>query len=226
MNINCCILSWNVRGLNDPAKRESVKQLILSSGATIVCLQETKIMSWNCNLLKETLGCKLATQTTHLPSLGASGGILIACDADFFDMATIPYPSVFSLSVRVCSHLCDVAWDLTGVYGPQHENEKMTFLTELRNIRHMMKPEWLILGDFNMIRRAREKNKGSINRRVIRQFNYTIDYLQLLEIELNGKLFTWSNEQDDPTMSRIDRFLATTEWHDTFLRPICKPLGP
>jgi hypothetical protein len=33
-----------------------VKQLILSSGATIVCLQETKIMSWNCNLLKETLG--------------------------------------------------------------------------------------------------------------------------------------------------------------------------
>jgi exonuclease III len=216
MNINCCILSWNVRGLNDPAKRESVKQLILSSGATIVCLQETKIMSWNCNLLKETLGCKLATQTTHLPSLGASGGILIACDADFFDMVTIPYPSVFSLSVRVCSRLCDVAWDLTGVYGPQHENEKMTFLTELRNIRHMMKPEWLILGDFNMIRRAREKNKGSINRRVIRQFNHTIDYLQLLEIELNGKLFTWSNERDDPTMSRIDRFLATTEWHDTF----------
>jgi hypothetical protein len=76
MNINCCILSWNVRGLNDPAKRESVKQLILSSGATIVCLQETKIMSWNSNLLKETLGCKLATQSTYLPSLGASGGIL------------------------------------------------------------------------------------------------------------------------------------------------------
>jgi hypothetical protein len=80
----------------------------------------------------------------------------------------------------------------------------------------MMKPEWLILGDFNMIRRAREKNKGSINRRVMRQFNHTIDYLQLLELDLNGKLYTWSNEQDVPMMTRIDRFLATTEWHDFF----------
>jgi hypothetical protein len=61
-----------------------VKHTILSSGATIVCLQETKIISWNNNLLKETLRCKLAAQTVHLPSLGASGGILIACDADFF----------------------------------------------------------------------------------------------------------------------------------------------
>jgi exonuclease III len=225
MNINCCILSWNVRGLKDPAKRESVKQMILSSGATIVCLQETKIMSWNSNLLKETLGCKLATQTIHLPSLGASGGILITCDADFFEMVTIPYPSVYSLSVRVCSRLSDVAWDLTGVYGPQPENEKMTFLTELRNIRNMMKPEWLILGDFNMIRRAREKNKGSINRRVMRQFNHTIDYLQLLELDLNSKLYTWSNEQDNPTMTRIDIFLATTEWPDMFPQADLQAIG-
>jgi exonuclease III len=196
MNTNCCILSWNVRGLNDSAKRESVEQTILSSGATIVCLQERKIMNWNSNLLKETLGCKLATQTIHLPSLGASGGILIACDADFFDNTTISYPSVYSLSVRVSFCLSNVAWDLKGVYGSQPENEKMTFLVELRNIRNMMKPKWLILGDFNMIRRTREKNKGSINRRVMRQFNHTIDYLQLLELDLNGKLYTWSNVLD------------------------------
>lgn len=74
----------------------------------------------------------------------------------------------------------------------------------------------MILGDFNMIRRAREKNKGSINRRVMRRLNSIIDSLQLLELDLNGKKFTWINEQDDPMMSRIDRFLATTEWHDLF----------
>jgi hypothetical protein len=113
MNTNCYILSWNVRGLNDPSKRESLKHTILSSGAIIVCLQETKIMSWNSNLLKETMGCKLATQTVHLPSLGALGGILIACDADFFDIITISCPSVYSLSVRVSSRLNDMAWDLT-----------------------------------------------------------------------------------------------------------------
>jgi hypothetical protein len=67
-----------------------------------------------------------------------------------------------------------------------------------------------------MIRRKNEKNKGPINRRLMRLFNNTIDSLQLLELDFNGRLFTWSNEQNDPTMSRIDRFLATTEWHDLY----------
>lgn len=65
-----------------------------------------------------------------------------------------------------------------------------------------------------MIRRVREKSKGSINKSVMRQFNQTIDALQLLELDLIGKNFTWSNEQDNPTMSRIDRFFATIDWHD------------
>jgi hypothetical protein len=76
-----------------------------------------------------------------------------------------------------------------------------------------------------MIRRAREKNKGSVNRRVMRQFNNTIDDLHLLELELTDRAFTWSNEQLNPTMTKIDRFLATTEWHDLFpsadLRSMC-----
>jgi hypothetical protein len=35
---------WNVRGLNDSAKRASVRSLVMSSNATIVCLQETKAL--------------------------------------------------------------------------------------------------------------------------------------------------------------------------------------
>jgi exonuclease III len=216
MSTNCTIFSWNVRGLNDPVKRESVKQTIISSGATIVCLQETKISIWSNNLLQETLGCRLAAQTMHLPSQGASGGILIACDPDFFDMSTIAYASTFSITVRIKSRSEDQEWDLTGVYGPQNENEKLAFLSELRNIQSLMRPEWAILGDFNMIRRKNEKNKGPINSRLMRLFNNSIDSLQLMELDLHGRLFTWSNEQNDPTMSRIDRFLATTEWHDLY----------
>jgi endonuclease/exonuclease/phosphatase family metal-dependent hydrolase len=80
----------------------------------------------------------------------------------------------------------------------------------------MVRPERVLLGDFNMIRRARGKNKGSINRRVMRQFNITINELHLLELDLTDRAFTWSNEQADPTMTRIDRFFATTEWHDLY----------
>jgi hypothetical protein len=173
-------------------------------------------MNWTNELLKETVGSKLANQTLHLPSQGASGGIIIASDADFFDMSLLHCSSPYSISVRITSKLEDEVWDLTGVYGPQQENEKLDFLNELRNIHNLVRSEWMILGDFNMIRRAREKNKGIINRRIMSQFNKTIDDLQLLELDLNGRAFTWSNEQNEPTMTRIDRFLATTKWHQLF----------
>jgi hypothetical protein len=189
---------------------------ILSTGASIVCLQETKILRWSNVLLKETVGAKHANQTFHLPSLGALGGILIAANLDYFDMVLLPCSSAYSLSVRINSRLVDEVWDLTGVYGPQLDNEKTIFLSELCNIQTMVRPEWVLLGDFNMIRRAREKNKGSINRKVMRQFNSTIDDLHLLELDLTDRAFTWSNEQVDPTMTRIDRFFATTEWHDLY----------
>jgi hypothetical protein len=105
-------------------------------------------------------------------------------------MVIIPCASVYSILVRIRSRLVDEVWDLTGVYDPQHDNEKTVFLSELRSIQIMMRPEWVLLGDFIMIRRAREKNKGSINRRVMRQFNNTIDDLQLLELDLTNKAFT------------------------------------
>jgi hypothetical protein len=43
----------------------------------------------------------------------------------------------------------------------------------------------------------------------MRHFNNIIYSLQLLELDLNGREFIQSNEQSEPTMSRIDRFLAS-----------------
>jgi hypothetical protein len=103
-----------------------------------------------------------------------------------------------------------------GFTVPSQKLKKMNFLSELQKIQNVMRLEWAILGDFNMIKRAREKNKGSINRRVMSHFNSTIDDLHLLELDLNGRAFIWTNEQVDPTMTRIDRFFATTQWHGLF----------
>ena len=37
------ILSWNVRGVNDPAKRSVIKSFLRSNRVDLVCLQETKV---------------------------------------------------------------------------------------------------------------------------------------------------------------------------------------
>jgi hypothetical protein len=45
-----------------------------------------------------------------------------------------------------------------------------------------------------------------------------IDDLQLDEIHLFGRLFTWSNGRDQPTLERLDRAFATVKWLEQYSR--------
>lgn len=47
-------------------------------------------------------------------------------------------------------------------------------------------------------------------------FKDTLDETQLLEVDLRGRIYTWSNEQNNPTFTRIDRVFGSTEWHLLF----------
>jgi exonuclease III len=40
---NYSLLSWNVRGLNNPTKQEEVKQVVQLQRPMLVCIQETKL---------------------------------------------------------------------------------------------------------------------------------------------------------------------------------------
>jgi len=204
-----------MRGLNAAAKRASVRNLITSSGALIVCLQETEISVWNDTLLRETLGPNLATQYVSLPAAGGSGGIIVAASDRFFSLQGL-LSTPHTVSANISFRADGTCWTISGVYGPQSDQEKINFLSELSTIKGAANPAWLLLGDFNLICSALDKNNNRINTRMIQRFTRVLDDLQVLEISLNGKRFTWSNGQDAPTMSRIDHFFATLEWLDLF----------
>jgi hypothetical protein len=50
----------------------------------------------------------------------------------------------------------------------------------------------------------------------MQRFRHTIDTLQLAELHLNGRLFTWSNERSRPTLERIDCVFATVQWLEEY----------
>jgi hypothetical protein len=54
---------------------------------------------------------------------------------------------------------------------------------------------WLIVGDFNLIRRQEDRNKpgGDIN--LMMKFNEALNNLDLLEVPLHGLTYTCSNKQ-------------------------------
>jgi exonuclease III len=57
-NPRCAILNWNVRGLNNPARRQVVRDMVNEQQCNIICLQETKIQTMSDAIVSETLGAK------------------------------------------------------------------------------------------------------------------------------------------------------------------------
>ena len=128
----------------------------------------------------------------ELPSVGASGGILVAW-RHALGPTTATRVDNFSVSVQFFptnGH----AWWLTCVYGPQGDENKVLFLQELREIRLACQGPWLTLGDYNLITIDEEKNNSNLNQAMMGRFRRLISNLSLKEVPLHGRKFTWSNQ--------------------------------
>jgi len=156
-------------------------------------------------MLVETVGGDMAQNVVFLPSAGASGGILMAASERFLRLDN-PHLTANTVSTTLTMMADNKKWSLTGVYGPQSDNEKVLFMQEITGLKQLMLPAWLILGDFNLIYRAQDKNNGRLNLPMLNGFRSTIDNLLLAPIELQGKKYTWCNDQQTPTMTKIDHF--------------------
>jgi hypothetical protein len=82
------------------------------------------------------------------------------------------------------------SWSITCVYGSQDKHEKRDFIDKLRNLKTVVCPEWLLLGDFNLITKASDKNNLNINRCLIDKFRAARDFLELKDMRMDGRRFT------------------------------------
>ena len=122
----------------------------------------------------------------------------------------------FSITSTVIVRDTAASFVLTGVYGPSRLVEKEIFLRHLRQIKPPNDAKWLLLGDFNLIYRATDKNNRNLNMWLMRSFRRTLNFCELKEIHLQNRRFTWSNERRSPTLVRLDRFFCNQAWDMTF----------
>lgn len=73
-----------------------------------------------------------------------------------------------------------------------------------------------MVGDFNLLAADGDKNNGNVNRRLINKFRHSIDALELREVYQFGRRYTWSNEQERPTLTKIDKVLVNGDWEEFF----------
>lgn len=113
-------------------------------------------------------------------------------------------------------------WNLFIVYGDAQEEGKIPFLTELSNFCSKSLDPLLIGGDFNIIRYTRERSTNTRVHRHSGLFNALINFHELREISMTGGL--WSNNQDPPTLEKLDRILVTSGWEDLYPQVMVRKL--
>ena len=218
--MNCNFLIWNVRGLNDLARRGVVFAVIRKHNVSVVCLQETKLQFIDISIVKQCCG-PLFTELCYAPADGTRGGILIAWKPDTFQ-CSVQLFSPWSVAINGKLQQTQTNLNLIAVYGPQSDPDKVAFLQELQGrITSDLPPNTatIVVGDFNMIVKASDKSNTNVNRRNMARFRKFINDMQLKDLYLHGRRYTWSNEQQVSTMVKLDRVLFNQEWDINF--PSC-----
>ena len=75
---------------------------------------------------------------------------------------------------------------------------------------------WCLGSDFNVVRFPSERATGGRLTSAMTEFSDFIDSCNCIDPPLEGGCFTWSSHEEVPVLSRIDRFLFTSEWEDHF----------
>lgn len=155
---------------------------------------------------------------TFLPAEGVSGtwgGILTLWNSDVLNINSITKRD-FSLSATVSIRATVISFLLLVVYDPMRGRDKPLFLQEIRSLAPHPGVKWIILGDFNLIYRASDKNNTNLNINNMRCFRDMLNSSNLKEIHLQNKKFTWSNERCNPTLVRLDRVFCNDAWDLAF----------
>jgi len=66
------------------------------------------------------------------------------------------------------------------------------------------------------MRTSEDKSSGDFDCKWPNLFNAVIESLELKEIVMSGRQYTWAGPGDNPTYEKLDRILVTAEWEDQF----------
>jgi hypothetical protein len=150
-----------------------------------------------------------------IPAVGKSGGVLSGIKSERFDVGSREQGN-YVLLHRPWDKKKEIKWSLGNVYGAAQADHKEEFLVELTALCSKIVEPYIIGGDFNIIRFSSERNRNFCPNRFSSIFNTFINVSELREIYILGGGYTWSNNQEIPTLEKLDRILVTREWEILF----------
>lgn len=153
-----------------------------------MCFQETKREHFDAAYIKNFCPAQFDS-FEFLPSVGASGGMLVVWKGNKF-IGQQSFVNEFTILVEFTSLYSGAQWTLTTVYWPYDHARKPEFLQWLHNIEMLEETDWLLMGDFDLIRNPDDRNRPGDNVQEMLAFNDAISNHGLVELPLKGKMYT------------------------------------
>jgi hypothetical protein len=200
--------------LRDPQKFKHISDLTKEHSLNFIALSETGRSEFMPSFLKNLCAGREFLWHTMTPK-GRFGGMLGGVDLQVFDIGAIDEGD-FYVNLKLCNKADSFKWALAAVYGPAQIDQKKIFLAEMVNLCSLENIPILIGGDFNIMRNSGEKNNDRFQSRWPFLFNAIIDGLNLRELEMSGRKYTWANNLSTLTFEKLDQVLVTVEWEEKF----------
>ncbi|XP_074336806.1 uncharacterized protein LOC141673979 [Apium graveolens] len=193
-----------------------IKELMKEVDANILCLQETKCVSWN-KFWEKLIWANDQHSWLIQNSEGLSGGLLIAWDE-------LSFKSIWMASCKNWQWIhfkviaSEESFHVLNVYGPLSLQYKKKLWEDFSFIFSIIlciaiNEKVCIVGDFNSIRDDRESANCTYRMWDVQGFDYFIKNNNLCDITLVNGEFTWFGPHGK--CSKLDRFLLNDNWFST-----------
>ncbi|XP_016207248.1 uncharacterized protein LOC107647708 [Arachis ipaensis] len=202
---------WNVRGLGGYGKWCMVKELKKKYRLNMLGLIETKKESVSRFDVARLWGCD-TVDWECVESVGASGGLLLMWDNFLFTRLNC-YKGDGWLSVEGILTKNNFKCVFCLVYGAHVRSEKLVMWEELSYMVGLCQVPFCFMGDFNEILQLEERKGATSLPASVEDFKDWVQDLQLVDLPLTDRKFTWFRGQ---SCSRIDRILVSLEWLEEF----------
>lgn len=104
------------------------------------------------------------------------------------------------------------------MYRPNDAQLHPLFWEELCLFGDRWDAPWIVGGNFNITRFAKERRGIDHNPRDCEEFNIVINNLRLIGLPINDHLFTWSTMRMYPHLTKLERILEFVNWDAKFPR--------
>jgi exonuclease III len=208
------IMGWNCRSSGQLRTVQDLERLVRAHRPKLLFLCETRQNKNKIENLRWRLGLK---NVLSFFEEGKGGGLALFWD-ESLDVDLLKLNSRV-IDVMVRDHEKAINWRCTFVYGEPRTHLRHLFWNLLKDLKHMQKAPWLMLGDFNEALWPHEHfSKRKRNEKQMMQFRNTLSYCNLYDLGFQGLPWTYDNKQkgDKNVRVRLDRAVACPAWFNLF----------